>query len=68
MKTYRIPINWQVVKDYVVEAETLQEAVTKALDQFLGDTSCEGDYIYDSFSVDEIITDEYPEENWNYTK
>jgi hypothetical protein len=61
MNTYSIPIVWQSYKKYSVQAENLQEAVTKALSEFLkehDDTYCE-----DSFIIDETIYDDYVNED-----
>lgn len=64
---YKIPITWQAVKTYRVGADNLQDAVKKALKAFFDDSSIGEGYIEDSFEVDEIIEDEYPEEtiDWN---
>ena len=50
MKNYSIPIVWESYKRYNVEAENLQEAVTKALKEFLKEP--DENYIDDSFSID----------------
>ena len=50
MKNYSIPIVWESYKRYDVEAENLQEAVTKALKEFLKEP--DENYIDDSFSID----------------
>lgn len=60
-KEYSIPIRWESYKRYKVEAENLQEAVEKALKQFLSEP--DDNYIGDSFEVDEII---YEEVNENF--
>jgi uncharacterized protein Yka (UPF0111/DUF47 family) len=65
MKDYKIPIICQVIKEYNIEADSLQEAVTKALQQFFADPSSKGDYIEDSFEVDGIIEDNYPNEDYD---
>jgi len=59
MKKYSIPIVWESYKRYDVEAENLQEAVTKALREFLKEL--DDNYIEDSFSIDDIVSDEYKE-------
>jgi hypothetical protein len=66
MNTYSIPIVWQSYKKYSVQAENLQEAVTKALSEFLkepDDTYCE-----DSFIIDETIYDDYVDEDFDIDK
>lgn len=60
MKTYEIPIIWESYKRYIVEAENLQDAVTKALKIFL-DTADEN-YIEDSFDIDSILEEEVNED------
>lgn len=60
MKTYNIPIVWESYKRYEVEAENLQEAVTKAVKQFLKEP--DQNYIEDSFFIDEIVYEEYNED------
>ena len=60
MAQYEIPIVWQSYKRYNVEADNLQEAITKALKQFLSEP--DENYIEDSFEIDEIIFDETNEE------
>lgn len=50
MKNYSIPIIWESYKRYDVEAENLQEAVTKALKEFLQEP--DENYLDDSFSID----------------
>lgn len=64
MKNYSIPIAWQSYKRIDVEAEDLQSAVYQALKQFLSEP--DETYIQDSFEIDEIIKDDYPDENYNY--
>jgi methionine synthase II (cobalamin-independent) len=63
MKTYSIPIIWESFKRYDVEAENLQDAVTKALSQFLKEP--DDNYIDDSFSIDEFVLEEHPEESFS---
>jgi len=65
-KEYEIPIVWESYKRYKVEANNLEEAVTKALKQFLSEPDDE--YIEDSFSIDDIIYDENPNENFDIHK
>jgi len=65
MKTYNIPITWQSYKRYQVEANSLQEATEKALNQFLSEP--DDLYLDDSFAIDEIIIEETGEK-LNYKK
>lgn len=62
-KNYSIPITWESYKRYEVEAESLQSAVYLALKQFLAEP--DELYIEDSFNIDEIIYDEYPDERFD---
>lgn len=61
--TYNIPILWQSYKVYTVEADNLQDAVDKSLKQFLSEP--DENYINDSFEIDDIIHNDYPEENFD---
>jgi len=63
MKEYSIPIYWESYKHYVVEAENLQEAVTKAVKQFLSEP--DDNYISESFQIDESIDWDYPDEEFD---
>ena len=63
MKKYKIPIIWQSYKHYEVEAENLQEGIIKAMKQFLSEP--DDSYLDDSFEIDNILEDEYPEEEYN---
>jgi hypothetical protein len=65
-KIYKIPIIWQAVKTYEVEAENLQEAAQKACKEFFNDNSVGEGYIEDSFEVDGIVEDDYPNEELDY--
>lgn len=65
-KEYEVPIVWESYKRYKVEANNLEEAVTKALKQFLLEP--DNEYIEDSFSIDDIIYDENPDENFDIHK
>ena len=58
-KEYDIPIRWESYKRYKVTANTLEEAVLKALKQFLSEYDYR--YIRDSFEIDEIIYEETDE-------
>ena len=63
MKTYRIPIRWESYKRITVEAENLQSAIYLALRQFLSEP--DELYLEDSFEIDSIIEEDYPEEEYN---
>ncbi len=66
MKTYNIPIVWQSYKRIPIQAENLQEAVKLALKQFLSEP--DELYIEDSFEIDEILGDDYPDEDFDLNK
>lgn len=59
MKTYKIPIIYQRCEEFEVEASSLQEAVQKALQEFL--SIPDDHYIEDSFEIDGIVEDNYNE-------
>lgn len=64
---YDIPIVWQAMRTYSVEADSLQEATTKALKQFLSEPDEE--YMNDSFELDqEDLSESYPDEKLDYIK
>ena len=63
MKNYSIPIVWESYKRYEVEAENLQEAVTKSLSIFLKEP--DDNYIDNSFTIDDIIAEDYQEEDFD---
>ncbi len=65
-KKYSIPITWMSYKRYEVEADNLQEASLLALRQFLSEP--DDTYIEDSFEIDSIIDEEYPNENLDMNK
>jgi hypothetical protein len=61
MKTYKIPVVWQMHGYVEVEADSMSEAVNKAYDAPLPD---DGSYIEGSFEVDESgIVDEVEDES-----
>ena len=62
-KEYDIPITWESYKRYKVNASNLEEAVVKALKQFLSE--CDYKYIQDSFEIDEIVYEEYENESFD---
>ena len=65
MKKYTIPITWQSYKTYKIEAENLQEAVEKALKQFISEP--DETYLDDSFEVDtEIVLEDYEPEIFDF--
>lgn len=66
MKTYNIPILWQSYKSYSVEAENLEEAVELALKKFLKEP--DDNYLDDSFEIDDILGDDYPDEEFDLNK
>ena len=66
MKTYNIPIVWQSYKRVPVQAENLEEAVKLALKQFLSEP--DDLYIEGSFEIDEILGDDYPDEDFDLNK
>ena len=65
-KTYNIPIVWQSYKRIPVQAENLEEDVKLALKQFLSEP--DDLYIEDSFEIDEILGDDYPDEDFDLNK
>lgn len=66
MKEYDIPIVWQSYKRYKIYAENLEEAVKEALDRFLSEP--DDNYLDDTFEIDGIIEDEYPNEDYDMNK
>lgn len=63
---YKIPITWQGYETFEVEADSLEEAVEKGLKQFLAIP--DDKYINDSFEVDDIVRDDYPNEDFDINK
>ena len=63
MKTYKIPISWESYKRIEVQADNLQDAILKAVKQFLAVP--DDLYLEDSFVVDKVIFEEYPDEDAN---
>lgn len=63
LKTYKIPIIYQSIETFEVEAEDLQSAVYQALKIFL--STEDNTYIEDSFEIDSIVDDEYPDEKYD---
>jgi len=66
MKTYNIPILWTSYQRREIKAENLQDAVKKALGQFLSES--DELYLEDSFEIDGIIEEEYPDESFDWNK
>jgi hypothetical protein len=54
MKTYKIPVVWQMMGTVEVQAESLDDAVDKVLDTDVPLPE-DGEYIEDSFEVDESV-------------
>lgn len=65
MPKYRIPIVYQRMETFEVEADSLEEAMIKSAKDFLAIP--DEKYLEDSFEFDEIIYDEY-KEKVNITK
>ena len=66
MKEYKIPITWESIDYFNIEAENLQEAIKLALQQFF--IIPDDNYLEDSFGIDhEWISENYKEE-YNYNK
>ena len=66
MKTYTIPIIYQRCENFTIEANSLQEATEKALNEFL--SIPDDSYVEDSFEIDNIIHDNYPDEELDYAR
>jgi hypothetical protein len=62
MKTYIIPIIFQSVKEYTVEAKNLQEAIDISIKMFFSEK--DENYIEDSYEIDGSIEDSYPDESF----
>jgi hypothetical protein len=63
MKEYKIPIRWESYRRIKVTAENLQSAIELALKQFLAEP--DELYLEDSFEIDDILEEDYPEEDYN---
>lgn len=63
MAQYKIPIVFQKIEYYTVDAENLQDGVEKALKEFF--EKPEEGYLEDSFEIDNIIEDDYPNEEYD---
>lgn len=63
MKIYKIPITYMSFEEFTVEAENLQDAVTKGLSEFL--SIPDDKYLDNSFEIDPIIYENYPNEKLN---
>lgn len=66
MKTYKIPIRWESYKRIEVEADNLEDAILLALKQFLSDP--DELYLEDSFEIDSILDEEFPDEDYDINK
>lgn len=66
LKSYDIPVIWQSMQTFTVEAETLQDAVKQALEQFM--KIPDDNYLTDSFDVDTIVEENYPDEKYDVDK
>lgn len=66
MKTYKIPVSWEVCATLNIEAKSLQEAIDIANNEELGLPECE--YVDGSFTIDmgdgQILADMYPDEDF----
>ncbi len=60
MPKYNVYCSWSVGCEVVVEAENAEKAVRKVFDAPL---PAEGEYIGDSFDVDNNTVEEVPDEN-----
>ena len=63
MKTYSIPLSWESYTRIEVNADSLQEAVNKAIDMFLSipdENYLDGPFV-DSITLDE----EFPDESYD---
>jgi hypothetical protein len=59
-KTYKIPVYWTMFDTMRIEADSLKEAIDKAIDIM---PLPEGDYVDGSFTVEmETLNEIYPEE------
>lgn len=63
---YSIPIIYQCSERFDVEADSLQEAVEKALKEFF--SIPDDKYLDDSFEIDSIVYDDYPDEELDMDK
>ena len=66
MKTYNIPILWQSYKRYYVKAESLEEDVELDLKKLIKEP--DDNYLDDSFEIDDILGDDYPDEEFDLNK
>ena len=54
MKTYKIHCSWNVAGTMLVEADSLEDAERKAIDEM---PLPEGEYLDDSFKLDKCVDD-----------
>ena len=67
MKTYKIPVVWQMMGTVEVQAESLDDAVDKVLDTDVPLPE-DGEYIEDSFEVDESVYSTEDDDLWGEDK
>ena len=56
MKTYKIPVSWEVYGSLEIQADSLEDAIMKAEDSCLPRN---GEYIEGSFRIDHEVISEY---------
>jgi hypothetical protein len=56
MKTYKIAVEWTMIADIEVEANSLDEAIEKV--EEMDSLPDNGEYLEDSFQVDEYLSEE----------
>lgn len=66
MTEYSIPIRWESYQRIKVQASNLNEACILALKEFL--SIPDDNYIDDSFLIDEMILEDYPNEAESYNE
>jgi|LakMenE01Jun11ns_1017448.scaffolds.fasta_scaffold9900469_7 hypothetical protein len=59
MKEYSIPVMWESCKKYNVKAENLQEAITKALKEFIKEP--DDNFLDNSLTIAGYVLDDYEE-------
>ena len=67
MKTYKIPVVWQMMGTVEVQAESLDDAVEKVLDTSVPLPE-DGEYIEGSFEVDESVYSTEDDDLWGEDK
>ena len=61
---YNIPITWESYMTIGVEADNLEDAIVLALKEFF--SIPDDNYIDDSFQIDSMIDDDYPNEEFHF--